>query len=151
MKSYDKICSLIFFVSALAVGWLSFQMPLGNLSKPGPGLFPLSLSTILALLSVLLWIETRLVKSSRERIESKIGERQSLGLLLTIGSLLAYALLLEFVGFVICTLVILFVLFHFVGKQKWWAASIGSILVTLFSHLVFRVALHVQLPAGLFQ
>jgi hypothetical protein len=54
-------------------------------------------------------------------------------------------------GFIICTLLLLFFLFGFIGKQKWWVVFSGSILTTLISHAVFRLALKVQLPAGLFK
>jgi putative tricarboxylic transport membrane protein len=150
MKLYDRTSSLIFLVLALAVIWRSFLMPIGSLSKPGPGFLPLFVGILLALLSSALWIEAGLRKSSLERVHFLTGEGQWLSALLTVGSLLAYALLLEFLGFIICALLLLFFLFWVVGKQKWWVAFIGTVLVTLFSHLLFKVALDVQLPGGLF-
>jgi putative tricarboxylic transport membrane protein len=150
MKFYDRICSIIFLILALIVIWQSFLVPVGRLSKPAPGFLPLLVGILLALLSIVLWIEAGLRKPSPEQVHFLTGEGQWLSAFLAVASLLAYALLIDFLGFIICALLILFFLFWFVGKQKWWAAFIETVLVTLVSHLIFKVALNVQLPRGLF-
>jgi hypothetical protein len=55
------------------------------------------------------------------------------------------------VGFLISTLVLLLFLFRFIGNLKWWVVFTGMLLVTLMTHVLFKVALKVQLPAGLFR
>jgi len=151
MKHYNRICSILFLVLALIVIWQSLLMPIGRLGKPGPGFLPLGVGLILALLSAFLWIEAGLRKSALVQVQFLIGEGRWPGVLLTVGSLSAYALLMEFLGFIICTLLLLFFLFRFVGNQKWGLVLTETILVTLLTHLIFKVGLKVQLPGGLFR
>jgi len=151
MKRYDRICSIIFLFFSLVVIWQSFLMPIGRFSKPGPGFLPLWIAIILALLSSLLWMEARLRKSVSAQIQFFSREGRWLSALFTVGSLLAYALLIEFLGFIICTLLLLLFLFRFIGKQKWWLVFTETILVTLVTQAIFKVGLKVQLPAGLFR
>lgn len=151
MKHYNRICSILFLVLALIVIWQSFLMPIGRLGKPGPGFLPLGVGLILALLSGFLWIEAGLPKSALVQGQFLIGEGRWPSVLLTVGSLLAYALLMEFLGFIICTVLLLFFLFRFVGNQKWGLVLTETILVTLLTHLIFKVGLKVQLPVGLFR
>jgi hypothetical protein len=151
MKHYNRICSILFLVLALIVIWQSFLMPIGRLGKPGPGFLPLAVGLILALLSAFLWIEAGLRKSALVQVQFLIGEGRWPSVLLTVGSLLAYALLMEFLGFIICTVLLLFFLFRFVGNQQWGLVLTETILVTLLTHLIFKVGLKVQLPGGLFR
>jgi hypothetical protein len=150
VKRYDRTCSIIFLIFALIVIWQSFLMPVGRLSKPGPGFLPLWVGIILALLSAFLWIEAGLRKSAPVQVQFLTGEGRWSSALFTVGSLLAYALLIEFLGFIICTLLLLIFLFRFVGNQKWWLVFTETVLVTIVTHVIFKVGLKVQLPIGLF-
>ena len=151
MKRIDRIGGIFFILLAGLVIWQSVSIPMGRLNQPGPGFLPFWVAVVLALLSVFLWLEAGLRKISSAKVPSSSGERRWINLLWTAASLLAYGFLLEIAGFIVCTLFLLFFLLRFIGQQKWWVAFTGSILTTLISHAVFRLALKVQLPAGLFK
>jgi putative tricarboxylic transport membrane protein len=151
MKRYDRICSVIFFVLAGVLIWQSLLIPVGRFGKPGPGFLPLMIGVMLALLSALLWIEAGLRKPSQARVAFFVGEGKWPSVLLTVSLLLAYALLIEFLGFILCSLLLLLLLFRFVGRQKWWLVLTETVLVTLAAHVIFKVGLKVQLPGGLFR
>ena len=151
MKRYDRVCSLICLAFAGMIIYLSFSVPMGRISKPGPAFMPFWVAVTLALLSILLWVEAGRRKESSAPVPFLSGEGRWSSVMMTVGALLGYAFLVEPVGFLISTLVLLLFLFRFIGNLKWWVVFTGMLLVTLMTHVLFKVALKVQLPAGLFR
>ena len=66
----------------------------------------------------------------------------------TMAALFIYALVLEPVGFVAATSVLLLFFFRALERQRWLVALGSSLATALLTYLVFRVWLNVQLPAG---
>ena len=56
---------------------------------------------------------------------------------------------MEWLGFIIVTLLLFLFIIGVVEKKKWIFAVAVSVAVTLFAYLVFEVALQSQLPKGL--
>jgi hypothetical protein len=67
---------------------------------------------------------------------------------LTLAGLLGYALLLEPLGFILCTLIFMIVLLAFVEPQRWFLVLLVSIATTTASYLIFQLWLKSQLPSG---
>jgi len=151
MKRVDRIGGMICLIIAAGVIWQSAIIPMGNWSKPGPGFMPFWAGVILALLCGFLWLEAGMGKSPSAPIRIFSHEGRWTGVIWTAASLLAYGFFIELLGFMICTFFFMFVMFYFLGHQKWWASLTGSILVTWIAHAIFKLALKVQLPAGLFK
>jgi putative tricarboxylic transport membrane protein len=148
MKHFDKISSVIWLLIAIFFIWQSALVPIGGLHKPGPGFMPFWVAVILAMLSIILWVEAALRKTEEE-VKFLSGEGKWSSVIWTVGPLLAYSFLVELLGFILSTLILLFFLFRYIGNQKWWVAITGSFLVTFSAHLIFKVALKVQLPYGI--
>ena len=68
--------------------------------------------------------------------------------LLILVILVAYAFVLEKLGFVVSTFLLLFVLFKVVEDQRWWLAVGGSLAVAIVSYGIFDRWLKLQLPKG---
>ena len=64
-------------------------------------------------------------------------------------SLAFYALALERVGFLVCTLVFFVVLFKTLGRKGWGHAVVGAVIATVLAYLMFDTWLKVNLPRGL--
>lgn len=150
MQRLDKIGSIVCLVIAGIALWQSVRVPMGNIRQPGPGFLPFWVGVILALLSAMLWFEASFRKPAVEPVRFLSGEGKWAYVAAAGIALLIYTFLLEPLGFVISTFLLLIFLFWVIGKQKWWVGVTGSILVTFFTHLIFKVALKVQLPRGLF-
>jgi putative tricarboxylic transport membrane protein len=150
MKRFDRVGAVICLVFSALVIWQSGSVPRGDISQPGPGFMPFWVAVILAILSAFLWVESGLRKNSPDEVRFLSGEGRWRSVVLTGGSLLGYAFLIETLGFLLSTFVLLLFLFRFIGNQKWWVVLTGSSVVTLVTHLLFRVALKVQLPRGPF-
>lgn len=151
MKRFDKIGALICLAIAVVAIWQSVTIPMGRISKPGPGFLPFWIGVILVMLSVILWIDASFRKASLDRVRFLSGEGRWQYVIFTGIALLVYTGLLEILGFRISTFLVLIFLFWFIGKLKWWVSLSGSVIVTVGAHLIFKVALKVQLPGGLFR
>jgi putative tricarboxylic transport membrane protein len=150
MKKLDQFGSYICLGIAALVIWQSSIIPMGSIRQPGPGFLPFWVGVILALLSVILWFQAGYRKPAAELVRFLSGEGKWPYVAAAGIALLIYAFLLEPLGFIISTFLLLIFLFRIIGKQKWWVGVTGSLLVTFFTHLIFKVALKVQLPRGFF-
>ncbi len=134
---------LVFGVIALEeAGRLRF----GSLARPGPGFFPVVLAAAFSLVCAAL-----LVGPARARDAEAAAPLPRLGwpkVVATMAALFIYALVLEPVGFVAATFVLLLFFFRALERQRWLVALGSSLATALLTYLVFRVWLNVQLPAG---
>jgi len=114
---------------------------------PGPGLWPIAISVVLLACAVLLALKS--LKMDPEK-DTKI-ELWSTGtkrVYLTMLILFVYVLVLEFLGFLIATVVLEFVLIQWFAKKKPWLTAIFAVGITLVIYLVFQYVLNV--PVGSF-
>jgi hypothetical protein len=62
---------------------------------------------------------------------------------------LGYILGLESIGFILCSLLLVFFLLKVLGNFSWGKAVLISVMTTAFSYLIFSVLLKVMLPKGI--
>lgn len=119
------------------------SMTFGSISRPGTGFFPIVLAVALLALSVAL-----LVRSWRgtETFSVEIPDRLD-HILVTLAMMIAYGALLEFVGFPLLTVALLFVMLWVLGRVSWRMSLTLSVSGTAISFLLFR-QLGVPLPSG---
>jgi putative tricarboxylic transport membrane protein len=148
MEQRDRISSLVFLVFSFLVCVGSYRLPvgIGIWHEPGPGFFPFWAGMIMGVLSFLAYLKALRTKGadigpwySRERWKK---------VLLILVILVAYAFVLEKLGFVVSTFLLLFVLFKVVEDQRWWLAVGGSLAVAIVSYGIFDRWLKLQLPKG---
>lgn len=119
----------------------SLALGVGELIHPGPGLWPLALSVVLCVLSVIL-----VVVDSAEDYER--WDRRSMTVVLGLASLLAFVLLFETLGFVISAFLMLLLWLRVFGGES-WAWTVGLALAGAIGfQLLFVNALGVPFPDG---
>jgi putative tricarboxylic transport membrane protein len=69
--------------------------------------------------------------------------------LIIVVSLIAYALLLERLGFLISAFLFLFVLFGAFDSRRWFFSLGVSLITILITYTLFVLVLRVELPSGL--
>lgn len=123
------------------------DLPLGRVGAPGPGFFPTVLAVALVLVATALlgsaWRRRAAVPAAAPPPAAGVRRVSIVAAAMT-----AYALVLEPVGFVGATFVLLLVLFRAVQSQRWPLALGGSAAATALSHLLFKTWLGVRLPPG---
>ena len=150
MENRDRISSLVGLVLSVSICIESFRLPIGigTWRYPGPGFFPFGAGIIMGCLCLGLYLKaarTRLGKGE----ESWYVEARWKKLILILAILLSYALILDRLGYVISTFLMLFFLFRFVEVQRWPITIAGSLIVSLASYGVFDKWLKMQLPKGI--
>jgi hypothetical protein len=125
------------------------QLPLGTLYQAGPGLFPLLAGAILALLSLLNFLQAMKGQVDGEKKESVPGGIHYRNILLTLAILAAFPFLLGFLGFGLTTFVFFVCLLRFIEPQKWPVTLGGAGLFALLAFFVFQVWLKIKFPLGL--
>lgn len=123
----------------------SLRLPFGTIHSPGEGFYPSSLSVILALLSALLLV--RALLSRRPPAPAQHGHVRRVAALLA--GLAVYALLLEPVGYPICTFGLVLALLPPRTGTEALASVVLAGLASGVSYVVFAVWLKVPLPPGL--
>ena len=143
-KKFD-LSVAVFLLLAVLICVESHKLGLGTLNAPESGFFPFLLGTALGLLSIL-WLVLYLApRGALDLIKVSISWKRAIPML---AGLLAYALLLELLGFLLATFLLIFLSVWIVESRPWWVAGSVGIGITAFTYVLFRLWLHVQLPAG---
>ena len=123
------------------------DLTMGTMDAPGPGVFPLVVGVLFALVSLAVIADALL---TTEGGTAAFPKRQDLKRLLVIfGAFVAFVLLLEVLGFPIATT--LFVTFYtrVVGKIPWLQSVVCGAGVAAAVWAVFDLLLEVRLPEAI--
>jgi putative tricarboxylic transport membrane protein len=149
MYKKDLISGVFFFLIALGICLESIRIDLGNLKKPGTSFFPFLGGIVLLLLSLGLVFKFYLSKRelSEDQDDKTIRWRNVILVALLI---LVYTYVLDYLGYLISTFILMAFLFRSVEYQPWWIVFVGAVCSSGFSYLLFQVWLKVELPRGIF-
>ncbi len=149
MKNPDRKSSLIWLAFAGLICVESLRLPLGSLNEPGPGFLPLLVGVLLAGLSVICFVQAGRGLAKQGEVAWYSRERWK-SLIWVLLSLLIYAGILDFLGFVLSTFLLLVFLFRFgITPQRWTWAIGGGAVASLSCYAVFELWLRTQLPKGI--
>ena len=126
----------------------------GTVVAPGPGFFPLCLAGALCLTSLALFVSAWRATSpgaqgAPEGAPASVGGGQRFAVTGTLAALLVYALVLEWLGFLLATFALLLFFFRVLQRQSWVVVVTGSLATSVLSYLVFKTWLGINLPGGL--
>lgn len=149
-KRSERLLFLIWTALGILVMAGSYELNVGSFGRPGPGMAPFLAGGALFLLSVLLT-----AKSFRRRPVPGVPEdpaapaRIDTGkIALLSGSVVAYALLLEKVGYLLMTFFLLLLLFRIGGHSR-WRVILAGVLPAVLGTYVFFSLVGVSFPAGI--
>lgn len=147
----DLVGAVAFLLLALAGVVQSLRLSLGGWHNPGPGLFPLVLSAVLGGLAVALVVVA--VGRRGRPAEAPPPEAPSAGATprsawWALVSLLAFYALLEPLGFLATSVLLLVVLLRAIARQRWPVTLAVSVGASLSSYLLFDRLLQLPLPRG---
>ncbi len=130
----------------------SLRLGLGNIANPGPGFFPLIVSLLLSLSSLVVTFQYILrLRSSQDRIFSSIEVDSSKfsKIIVVVMSLLVYIATIHQVGFLLSTFWLIMAALWASGERRAVRMIVISALASLFVELVFVNFLLVPLPSGI--
>jgi hypothetical protein len=151
MKKADQITGMVLLLFSLLVIQASSKMPQSGEFGPGYGFLPFWLGIVMAVLSVML-----ILNSFWQR--PKIGGQRAVfpkaralvNVVALLGGLGVYTALLPIVGFSIATFLFLAFLMGIVQREKWSRSFLVSLFGTAGIYGVFDILLQVKLPENPF-
>ena len=148
MKAYDRGSSLFWLCFAAIFLIESLRLGIGKLHSPGMGFMAFGSSGLLAILSLVLFVQS-ISKKGETKIRPIFTGALWKKALPVVIALLIYAMLLPVAGYLISTFLLMGFLFWIVERQKAWWVLILSLLATLITYYVFSKWLNCQFPDGL--
>ncbi len=142
--SGDRIAALLFLFAVLIYGWGGTQLTASLQGDViGPAFFPRILTVLGIVLGVLLFVQ-----GAPER-KTAADDEGNVTALVPAAMLLAYALVLEPLGFLLATPLFLICTFRYLGHPSWAGVFGYSIGVTVVIFALFKYLLDIRLPLGM--
>ena len=148
----DQVSSFVWLLMGLFIIIASLSsLKVGTVLDPGPGLFPLTMGILLSLLSIITFVKgfLRQFAENRSLSELWVGLNWS-RTFLTLGALSVYVIVLNIIGFILTTLLLLFFLFRVMEPQRWKLVIGLSVLGSFGSYFLFERLLQIPFPKGIF-
>jgi hypothetical protein len=135
------------------VGLFALKSKLGSFHEPGPGfvafisgLFVSAVGLVMVLSEFLSKLPPRSGSDFDQTFQIASWHR----LIYTFALLLIYGLLLNSLGYILITFLVMWGLFYDLEKKRWVSSFFASTLTVAVTYLVFEVWLRCQLPRGIF-
>jgi putative tricarboxylic transport membrane protein len=126
----------------------SYRLGLSMAHRPGPGFFPFIATVGIGLIAA--WRLIANVRNGAPDDSADAGMRDELGLVAcVIAGIIAYAVLLDTLGFLVCTFLLVAFYLKVIAARRWLVSLCFAAAVALTSHFFFDVLLKAELPRGL--
>ncbi|MFC5752350.1 tripartite tricarboxylate transporter TctB family protein [Actinomadura rugatobispora] len=139
-RAQNVVAALVPLAVGVVAAVMSWNLGVGTLPAPGPGLWPLLVSVVMVVLAALL------VLRSRPRGDEEPFTKDVVTVAVAVVSLLCYAFLFELIGFEVPTLALLVLWMKGLGREGWRVTAAVSVVATAALYLLFITGLGVSLP-----
>ena len=144
MARRDAMVAALALIFGAAAVHESSKLPFGTIHSPGPGFFPWWTSALIVLLALVLIVQALTLRSSTAG--EGHGRIAKVALLLVVLS--AYTFLLDPLGYLFCTSLLVLFMLRVLDPQRWTIALSMGLVIAVGSYVVFAVWLSVPLPWG---
>lgn len=146
MKDIDRLNGFFFIIFSLYTVYESLKLPRGGFHQPEAGFFPLGLALALFLLSGFLLFQAFGKGHTKEWLQFGEGKRR---VAFAIAAMVVYVFVLNILGYIVSTFLIMVFILKGLEKQKWRTTLIISLPCVVLSYVSFSWYLGVPLPKGI--
>jgi putative tricarboxylic transport membrane protein len=146
--SKERGGSLIFLAAGIYGLIFSIQLPLGRWNQPGPAVFPLGLSILLCIFGISWFIQGKGNAEKKETVGLGGFVRKFITPIQIVALTAAFILTFDSLGYLLASMLYLFVLFLWVSRYRFWTALGLAIAFGAGSWLFFEKVLTTSLPKG---
>jgi len=139
----DFFSGLMFLVVGLAFAWGATDYSMGSGARPGPGYFPMMLSVLMAIIGAIVIFTSLTIEVEGG---DPIGDIAWRPLLVVVAAILLFAVALPRLGLIITTPLLIIVVSFASTEFKWPGVLIASVVLDVFSWLVFVKGLNLTIP-----
>jgi putative tricarboxylic transport membrane protein len=145
-KGTDLWTGLFLIIFSGAVIREALDLEVGTPTNPGSGFMIFGTAVVLGVLALLQFLKALVSRAQADQAPEEIRRWR---IVAVIGVNILYIVLLEPVGFLLCTFLLLSFLFQVYEKGKWaWAVG-GAAATSLLTYVIFSRLLQLNLPKGL--
>jgi putative tricarboxylic transport membrane protein len=148
MKTSNIAISVILIGLAGFVLMQTRHLPFGTLQVPQTAFFPAILATLLLGFSFILLAQTLVAAPERRWGADRIAAEGWVRIGATLAAMVAFALVLERLGFLLTTFLLMVLLLRAVESQRWPKVVGIAVTAALISYALFGWLLGIPLPAG---
>lgn len=139
----DFFSGLMFLVVGLAFAWGATDYSMGSGARPGPGYFPMMLSVLMAIIGAIVIFTSLTIEVEGG---DPVGDIAWRPLLVVVAAIVLFAVALPRLGLVITTPLLIIVVSFASTEFKWPGVLIASVVLDVFSWLVFVKGLNLTIP-----
>jgi len=147
MKRSQLSVSLVLAGLAAFLLVQSRHLSFGSMRVPQTGFFPTVLAILLLILAVAL-LAQGFVGAESSRAPDKILAEGWSRIGLTLAAMIAFALVLESLGFLLSTFFLMILLLRAIESQRWSKVVVVAVLTAVASYAIFGWILGIPLPGG---
>lgn len=130
---------------------VAWKTHLGSFREPGPGFVAFLSGLFIAGVGLIMILtETRTKLSPGESSSLSLSVRTWPQLFFTMALLFGYAILLDVLGYVLTTFLLMWSFFYAFGGRRRALSLMVSLIIVSVTYLVFEVWLRCQFPRGIF-
>ncbi len=148
MKRLEIIAAALLAGLAGYVLLAANQLRIGNFRVPQTGFFPRALAVLLALLTVVELVRA-LRQAETATAAARIPSEAWLRIGATLAIMLGFALVLEWLGFLLATFALMVLLLRAIEAPSWSKVFIVALATSALTYGLFAWLLGVPLPAGI--
>jgi putative tricarboxylic transport membrane protein len=150
VRSVKICCSLFWILFSVVMSGEAFRLPMGEMRDPGAGFFPLLIGLVTGLLALIALVQSLGKKEKNHAPAPRTTEPfRWWNLVVITAALIAYALTLTTLGFMINTFLFMLILLKVIEPQTWKKAVLAALITAVTSDLFFNVLLGAQIPSGI--
>ncbi len=153
MKQIGKQEGWVWLVVGGAICLLSWRVDLGSFREPGAGFVSFFAGLSLVAIGVIMTLSKTFSTVSSNTDQAPRGRffhRKRFRLAYTLAFIVAYGLVLDGLGYVVTTFLVMLGLFYDRGTNRLVPSALASLLTVISTYLIFQTWLHCQLPRGVF-
>ena len=153
MKAMDtnKISGSFGLLFALFTIKESLGIGVGALRTPGPGLFPLAGGILLAVLSAIILLRAFFEQGEKAATTTEKENENTRFVVYAFLGILAYALILQWLGFLLSTFFLVIFFLKIFEDKKWWVMLLTAAIVSSTCYILFDYILQSDLPLGILE
>lgn len=149
MKRRDLVSSIFWLAIGAFISYQGYDLELGTLNEPGSGFMFFWVGLIMIGLSLGIFVQALRKKGTVGELKSLWAGFQWIKVVSVLSALVLYTWAFLWLGFIVCTVLLLIFLFKVVEPQRWSVAIFGALLSALTGYVVFNFWLGTQLPRGI--
>ena len=152
MSKKDLVVGVLLLGVSAYTAYQASNLPIGRLGSPQAGFFPLLLAALLAVLALIILGQSAIKGKNREKNQVKttfVEPGNWKRVIVTLGTLFAFVVFFEFLGFLISTFLLIAFLLWGSGTRKYSEVALVASLTSLISYLIFIILLKTPLPSGI--